>query len=142
MKNFWIFVAVFYLGHSLFNILSAQSDTLHLFQAYTSFSNSEKAEWTSFENNWNYFEYSKIQKHYKISKLNCKNCNSFYADLYLEIDDEGQVAIVGFINGKKCGLSCYEEIFIELFENSLRKQRFTYLKNKMFIARFGHILKC
>ncbi|MBC7694431.1 MAG: hypothetical protein H7141_03190 [Burkholderiales bacterium] len=142
MKNFWIFATVFYLGHSFIHQLLAQSDTLHFYQAYSSFSNTEKAEWTSFENNWNYFEYNKIQKNYKVSKLNCKNCTSFYADVYLEIDDAGKVTHVRFIKGKKCGISCNEELFIGLFENSLKKQHFVYLKNKRFIARFGHVLKC
>ena len=142
MKNFWIFITVFSISTSFSNHLYSQSDTLHLFQAYTSFSNSEKAEWTSFENNWHYFEYSQIKKNYRVSKLNCKNCTSFYADLYLEINDEGKVMIVHFIKGKKCGIYCNEELFIELFENSLKKQHFVNLKNKRFIARFGHVLKC
>lgn len=142
MKNFWIFIPVFYLIVSLCNKLTAQSDTLLLHQAYTTFSNPEKAEWTSFENNWNYFEYSLIKKKYKVSKLNCKNCESFFADLYLEIDDTGKIAVVHFIKGKRCGLPCKEEVFIELFENSLKKQHFSNLKNKRFTARFGHVLKC
>ena len=142
MKNFWILITVFCLCYSLFNRLSAQSDTLNLYQVYNSFSNSEKAEWTSFENSWNYFEYSKIQKYYKVSNLNCKKCSSFYADLYIKIDESGKVTFVHFISGKKCGVFCVEEIFIELFENSLKKQHFTDLKNKRFIARFGNVLKC
>lgn len=142
MKNFWIFIGVFTISASFSDQLFSQSDTLHLYQAYTSFTNSEKAEWTSFENNWNFFEYSKIKKQYKVSKLNCKNCTSFYADMYLEIDDAGKVSHVRFINGKKCGINCSEELFIDLFDKSLKKQHFVYLKNKRFIARFGHVLKC
>lgn len=142
MKNFWIFTTLFYFTLSLINQAWAQSDTMHLHQAYSSFSNSEKAEWTSFENNWNYFEYSKIKKNYKVSKLNCKSCTSFYADLYLEVDEKGKVILVHFMKGKICGIDCDDEMFIELFENSIKKQKFNYLKNKSFIARFGHILKC
>jgi hypothetical protein len=98
--------------------VSAQSDTLLLHQAYFSFSNSEKAEWTSFENNWNYFDYSEIQKKLKVSKLNCKHCGSLYADLYVEIDSLGKFSVVRFLKGKKCGIWCEEELFINLFENS------------------------
>lgn len=142
MKNFWIFITVFFVNASFSNHLYSQSDTLHLYQAYTSFSNSEKAEWTSFENNWNYFDYSSIQKKMKVSRLNCKNCESLYADLYVEIDSLGKFSVIHFLRGKKCGRWCEEEFFINLFENSLKKHRLTSLKNRIFIVRFGHILKC
>ncbi|MES2565427.1 MAG: hypothetical protein V4565_01090 [Bacteroidota bacterium] len=142
MKNFWIFTLIVYLSSSFLFHLKAQSDTLHLYQAYASFSDSEKAEWTSFENNWHFFDYSQIKKNYKVSKLNCKNCTSFYAELFIEINEEGKATIVRFIKGKKCGIDCREDLFIELFEKSISKQYFVYLKNKRFIARFGDVLKC
>lgn len=142
MKNFWIFIIAFCLTTFYFNQVSAQSDTLLLHQAYTSFSNAEKAEWTSFENNWIFFDYSEIQKQLKVSKLSCKKCVSLYADLYVEIDSLGKFSVIHFLRGKKCGRWCEDELFIKLFENSLKQHRLHSLKNKEFIVRFGHILKC
>lgn len=138
MKYFWSFL--FFMG-ILF--LSAQSDTARLYQIYnSSFSNEEKAEWTAFENNWNYFDYSDLKKKCKVKKLNCSSCESLYAELYLTIDDEGKVTKATFLKGKKCGINCTEKDFINWFEASLRKQNFRSIKNKQFIARFGHVLKC
>jgi hypothetical protein len=122
---------------------SAQSDTVRLYQIYgSSFSNEEKAEWTAFENNWNYFDYTDLKKKYKIKKLNCNNCESLYGELYLKINEEGKVTEANFLKGKKCGIECAEKDFINWFEASIRKQKFKSIKNKQFIARFGHVLKC
>lgn len=142
MKNFWIFSLV--LGTSVLsrNTVFAQFDTLHLYQTYQSFSNPEKAEWTAFENNWNFVEYSLLKQNNKIKALNCKNCESFYADMYLEINDVGQLTTVAFVKGKKCGLIIMDKPSMIQFENALKPQTFRSLKNKRFIARFGHILKC
>jgi hypothetical protein len=142
MKNFWIF-----LLFSCFLVLQitrafGQSDTLHLYQSYHTFSNQEKAEWTAFENNWNYIEYTELKQKQKIKKLNCKNCGSFYADIYIEIDAVGELTTVIFKKGKICGQPISSEPLIKVFEESLKAQTFGYLKNKQFIARFGHILKC
>lgn len=142
MKFFWIFI--FNVCFSLITNykLNAQTDTLHLFQVYQSFSNEEKAEWTAFENNWNYFDYSNIKKTLKVKSLNCKNCESLYADVFIEINKDGKISNTKFLKGKKCGIFCKDDNFITLFENSLKKQTFNSLKNKEFIVRFGHILKC
>ncbi len=142
MKYFWIFLL--FLCSLVLNIERAfgQTDTLHLYQAYSSFSNEEKAEWTAFENNWNYVEYSELKQKQKIKKLNCKNCGSFYADIYLEINATGELCTVIFKKGKICGKTISNEALIKAFEESLKAQTFNYLKNKQFIARFGHILKC
>lgn len=142
MKNFWILITLICSHIIGINPVPAQSDTLYLYQAYHTFSNAEKAEWTAFENNWNYFEYSTIKKNYKLIKLNCKNCESFYGDMFLNIDSEGRFSVIHFIKGKKCGVPCNDSAFTYQFENSLKKQQFHSLKNKQFIARFGHILKC
>lgn len=142
MKYFWIFYLFVSLGLLKINKLHAQRDTLSLYQIYHTFSNSEKAEWTAFENNWNYFDYAEIKKAFNIKTLNCKNCESFYADIYIEINNEGQLSTVKFLKGKKCGILCDDNFLVSQFEHSLKKQGFTSLKNKRFIARFGHILKC
>ena len=142
MKFFWIFIFSIYFGLLGKTKLIAQTDTLHLYQVYPSFSNEEKAEWTAFENNWNYFDYSSIKKTFKVKSLNCKNCESLYADMFIEIDNDGKISIIKFLKGKKCGILCEDELFMNQFENSLKKQQFKFLKNKQFIARFGHILKC
>jgi hypothetical protein len=123
-------------------MLNAQTDTLHLHQVYPSFTNEGKAEWTAFENNWKYFDYTEIKKAWKVKTLNCKNCESLYADMYIEINNDGKISIIKFLKGKKCSIPCNEELFMNQFENSLKKQQFKSLKNKQFIARFGHILKC
>ena len=142
MKFFWIFI--FNVCFSLITNykLNAQTDTLHLYQIYQSFSNEEKTEWTAFENNWNYFDYTAIKKTFHVKNLNCKNCESLYADVFVEINNDGKASVIKFLKGRKCGILCNDEIFINQFENSLKKQQFKSLKNKQFIARFGHILKC
>lgn len=142
MKNFWSFLFVLCLITISIQKASAQSDTLFLYQAYHSFSDQEKAEWTAFENNWNYFDYSELKQKNKIKTLNCKNCASFYAEIFLEINPEGKISVIHFIKGKICGIKINNEQLIAQFENSLKKQTFTYLKNKKFTARFGHVLKC
>lgn len=142
MKFFWILIFNIFFSLISHHKLNAQTDTLYLYQVYQSFSNEEKAEWTAFENNWNYFEYSNIKTVLKIKNLNCKNCESLYADIFIEINHDGNITIIKFLKGKKCAISNEEEAFITLFENSLKKQKFNAVKNKQFIARFGHILKC
>ncbi|MES2761841.1 MAG: hypothetical protein V4677_06530 [Bacteroidota bacterium] len=137
MKYFWIFLALF-----ITNKAFSQADTLRLYQAYNSFSNPEKAEWTAFENNWNYIEYSELKKKNKIKGLNCKNCESFYADMYLEINDAGEVTTVVFLKGKICGQTIQNNKLSVDFENSIKSQTFKSLKNRQFIARFGNSLKC
>lgn len=142
MKFFWIFIFNIFFSLLSHHKLNAQTDTLHLYQIYQSFSNEEKVEWTAFENNWNYFDYSEIKKGLKIKTLNCKNCEGLYADIFIEINNAGNISITKFLKGKKCGIFCEEEAFISLFENSLKQQKFKSIKNKRFIVRFGHILKC
>lgn len=137
MKYFWIFLILFIVNKGF-----SQSDTLRLYQAYPSFSNPEKAEWTAFENNWNYIEYTELKKKHKIKGLNCKNCESFYADLYLEINEAGEVTTVIFLKGKICGRPIQNNTLSSDFENSIKSQTFRALKNKRFIARFGNALKC
>ncbi len=137
MKYFWIFLTLLFANKGF-----SQSDTLHLYQAYHAFSNSEKAEWTAFENNWNYIEYTELKKKHKVKGLNCKNCESFYADIYLEINDEGKVKVVTFLKGKICGRPIQNNTLSVEFENSIKFQIFRSLKNKHFIARFGNALKC
>jgi hypothetical protein len=142
MKFFWIFIFNIFFSLVSNHKLNAQSDTLHLYQIYQSFSNEEKVEWTAFENNWNYFDYSEIKKVFKVKKLNCKSCESLYADIFIKINHDGKISIANFLKGKKCGVFCKDENFMTLFENSLKQQKFNSIKNKQFIARFGHILKC
>jgi hypothetical protein len=141
-KNFWILTAILLFCLTRSGALKAQSDTLYLHQVYPSFSNQEKAEWTAFENNWNYFKYQTIKKQLNVANLSCKSCESLYADVFIRINATGTISVIRFISGKKCGVDCNEKAFIELFESSLRKQQFNSLKNKQFIARFGNILKC
>ena len=138
MKNFGILIALICIVQDVFG----QTDTLHLYQTYHSFSSEEKAEWTAFENNWKYIHYSQLKQNHKIKTLNCKNCESFYADIYLEINGAGELTAALFKKGKICGQSIANESLIKEFEESLNAQTFNYLKNKHFIARFGHILKC
>lgn len=137
MKYFWSFSLIV-----LTTISFAQQDTLKLYQTYPSFSNEAKAEWTAFENNWNYFSYAELKKQQHIKSLNCSNCESFFADLYLEIDHEGKLTAIKFIKGKRCGSPIEDDLLKTQFESTLKRHSFTHLKNKTFIARFGHALKC
>ena len=138
MKYFWILFFVIISKQYAFG----QTDTLHLYQSYHSFSNQEKAEWTAFKNNWNYVEYEVLKQKHNIKKLNCKNCENYYADIYIELNAEGELISAKFKNGKMCGVAILNENLIKEFENSLKTRTFKFLKNKAFIARFGNILKC
>lgn len=142
MKYFWIFLLFSCCVALNIQSVFGQTDTLHLYQVYNSFSNEEKAEWTAFENNWNYIEYTELKQKHHIKKLNCKNCESFYADIYIEINESGELITVNFKQGKICGQPITNTVLVKEFEDSLKAQNFKYLKNKRFIARFGHILKC
>lgn len=138
MKNFWILSALFLLWAAS---LTAQ-DTLMIYQSYPSFSDAEKAEWTAFQNDWNYFDYTALKKKYHIKALNCRNCESFYAEVYLEIDEKGNVLKSTTRRASRCGLSTTDKLLCSDFENSIKKHRFKTLKNKRFVARFGLVLKC
>ncbi len=120
----------------------AQTDTLSLIQAYNNFNAFEKAEWTSFINDWNYFDYSKLLKDQHIKSINCKQCSSLYADVYLEVDNKGKVKKTVFRKGKKCGEKLSDKATMDWFIQSIEKRSFSSIKNKKFIARFGHVLKC
>lgn len=138
MEKFWIF-----LGISFLLALPAKAqDTLTLYQAYSSFSDPEKAEWTAFQNNWNYFDYAALKEKYHIKTINCKSCGGFYADLYVEIDAAGKVAVAQCRRASRCGEISSYGILFEDFEASMKKQQYTTLKNKRFIVRLGHLLKC
>ena len=137
MKYFWISFLL-----SLFCFMTSQEDTLHIYQVFHNFSNQEKSEWTAFENNWNYIDYSRLKQKYNIKKLNCKNCGDFYADIYVEINDVGKLITIHFKKGKICGRDISNEILTKKFEESLKTRTFKYLNNKHFIARFGYVLKC
>lgn len=137
MKNFWILPVLFVLSLSL----KAQ-DTLMLYQAYPSFSDAEKAEWTAFQNNWNYFDYSALKEKHHIKSLSCKSCESFYAEVYIEIDGKGHVLKAVTLRQVRCGLLSSDQALRKDFEDSVSRQRFSRLKNKRFVARLGHVLKC
>ena len=135
-----IFFAYLFIIYSL--SYKAQNDTLSLIQVYTSFSDYEKAEWTSFMNDWNFFEYSSLLKSQKIKSINCKQCSSLYADIYLEVDAKGGVKKAIVLKGKKCGEVLSDKVTIDWFAQSIKKRTFVAVKNKKFVARFGHVLKC
>ena len=120
----------------------AQNDTAHIYQLYSGFSNEEKAEWTNFQNNWYFIQYTNLQKKHHIKALNCKSCESFYADVYLEIDANGKIEVAQNKSLKKCGLSVNDSLLISDFEKSIVGYVFKTFKNKKMIARFGHVLKC
>jgi hypothetical protein len=137
MKYFWIFLTLLVSTEGF-----SQSDTLRLYQVYNSFSNFEKAEWTAFENNWNYVEYSKLKKDNNVTNLHCKNCENFYADMYIEINETGEVKNVTFLRGKICSQTMQNNKLGSQFKSSITSQTFKLLKNRRFIARFGNMVKC
>lgn len=138
MKNFWILPALFLLWAVQ---LKAQ-DTLMIYQVYPSFNDPEKAEWTAFQNDWNYFDYTALKEKHHIKHLNCRNCESFYAEVYLEIDETGKVLKSTALRASHCGLNTTDKLLYNDFESSIKKHRFKALKNKRFVARFGLVLKC
>lgn len=137
LKNILIYLFL------LLNIFAfSQNDTLHLYQLYSSFNDQEKAEWTSFENNWSFYEYQKIKDQSGIKKLNCSTCESLYADIYIEINEKGIVHISKTICGKQCGLLLEKKELVSAFENSVIQKEFRFIKNRKFVVRLGHALKC
>lgn len=138
MKNFWILSGFLFLWAAQ----ARAQDTLMVYQAYPSFSDSEKAEWTAFQNDWNYFDYAALKKKYRIKSLNCRHCESFYAEVYVEIDQKGNVQKALTLRANRCGQSTNDKPVFSDFESSVRKHRFTSLRNKRFTARFGLVLKC
>jgi hypothetical protein len=62
--------------------------------------------------------------------------------MYIEINEKGELTSVVFKKGKICGQLITNQSLIKEFEDTLNAQTFKYLKNRYFIARFGHILKC
>ncbi len=123
-------------------IAFSQKDTAHIYQLYSGFSNAEKAEWTSFQNSWYFTEYTNLQKKYHIKSLNCKSCESFYADMYIEIDANGIIVVAKNKHLKKCGVPTNDSLLISDFEKSITGYVFKTFRNKKMIARFGHVLKC
>lgn len=138
MKNFWIFLCLFMLSAKL---LKAQ-DTLMLYQAYPLFSDPEKAEWTAFQNAWNYFNYNALKEKYHIRHLNCKGCKSFYAEVLIEIGEKGHILKSVALRADHCGDRVIEKAILKDFEESVNKHRFTSLKNKRFVVRLGQVLNC
>ncbi|MBS1637616.1 MAG: hypothetical protein JST26_17005 [Bacteroidetes bacterium] len=132
-----LFCLLFTFGkHSL-----AQTDTLQSIQVYALFSDSQKAEWTSFTNNWQYYEYPKFLQKAQVKKLSCSKCEGMYADIYMEVDETGKIIKAVFLKGSFCG-SQMPAIYKRDFENSVLKTSFQYIKKQTFIARFGNVLKC
>jgi len=138
MKKFWIFLSA---GLLLMFAAKAQ-DTLTLYQAYHSFSDPEKAEWTAFQNNWNYFDYAFLKEKHHVKSINCKSCESFYAELYMEIDAEGIVNVARCQMARRCGVLTNDKTLFADFEASVKKQHYTALKNKRFVLCLGQALKC
>lgn len=138
MKYFWILPLLFMLC----SWQAKAQDTLMIYQSYPSFSDPEKAEWTAFQNDWNYFDYTALKEKHHIKHLNCRNCESFYAEVYLEIDETGHVLKSVALRASRCGLSTRDKLLYSDFENSIKKHPFKTLRNKRFVARFGLVLKC
>lgn len=123
--------------------LFPQADTMQLYQAYPSFSNPAKAEWTAFENNWYFYEYPKLKAEASIKKLSCSYCESFYADVYIRIDGAGKIVQADFVKGRACGSLMQEDKLGRAFCKSLLKApAFRNISNKTFVAHFGYALKC
>ncbi len=120
----------------------AQKDTLQLIQVYTSFNDYEKTEWTSFMNDWSFFEYSGLLKSQNIKNISCKSCANLYADVYLEIDANGTIKKAIVKNGKKCDENITDKAILDWYVKSIKKRKFVSLSSKKFIARFGQVLKC
>ncbi len=137
MKYFWSFSLFF-----ICSIAFSQSDTLNDYQCYGNFSDAEKIEWTAFKNNWNYVHHNAILKKQHIKKLNCANCESFYAEIYMEINAEGKITFTQIDYIKKCGILNNDKLLALDYLNSLKNYAFKSVKNKKFVVRFGSVLKC
>lgn len=138
MKNFWILSALLLLWCMQ---VKAQ-DSLTIYQVYPSFNDQEKAEWTAFQNDWNFFDYAALKKKHHIKTMSCRKCEGFYADIYVEIGGTGNVVKATALRASRCGRSTTDKLLYSDFENSVSMHHFKTLRHKRFIARFGLVLKC
>lgn len=56
-------------------------------------SDKQSAAWNSIKNNWMASDYQVIESENKI-KLNCNNCESFYVEVIIKINEDGEVGIL------------------------------------------------
>ena len=119
-------------------------DTLTLYQAYPSLSDTGKKEWAAFQYRWSHFYYPLLKATRKISKFDCASCESFYADVYIEIDNLGMIRKAIAWRVIHCGALSNDKALRDDFERTvkLRPMHFLHLKNKCFTARMGYALKC
>lgn len=101
----------------------------------------EYAAWKLIRNNWLVSDYKKIQTENKI-KLNCNDCESFFAEVILKIDANGKLEYYKLMTGKNCGIALSKQLEIRMMRGFFKFDFPPELKNTIFKTKLGNALKC
>lgn len=96
--------------------------------------------WNNIYNSWRNDSFFSLLKNHKI-KLNCSDCESFYAIIEFQIKDY-KIESYKFINENFCGRSMdniFKSKYLDFF---LQYSYPEILNNKSFKVRIGDSLKC
>ena len=99
------------------------------------------AAWKSIRNNWLATEYEVVLAENNI-KLNCKNCESFYVEVVIKINENGKMEYYKLLNSKKCGLVITKKLELRIMGKFFKFEYPFELRNTTFKTRLGNSLKC
>lgn len=99
------------------------------------------ADWKSIKNAWVANEYDKVKFDNKVT-LNCKTCNSFYADVVIKINGAGKMEYYKVVGGKCCGRGLTKSQEVQIMRMFFKFEFPGTLRNATFRTRLGSILKC
>ena len=99
------------------------------------------AAWKSIKNNWMVSDYEVIESENKI-KMNCKNCESFYINVIIKINESGKLQYYKFIDGKNCNIAITKKLELRFMRNFFKFEYPPELRNTIFKTTLGNSLKC
>lgn len=143
MKNiFSVFILIFIFSNEIISQevpleTVAESDVLSDYQL----SDKQYSAWKSIKNNWLASEYELIKSENKI-KLNCSNCNAFYVEVIIKINESGKMEYYKLLNGKRCGVGLTKELELRVMRKFFKFEYPFELRNVTFKTRLGDALKC
>lgn len=104
-------------------------------------SDKQFAAWQTMKNNWLAGDYEVIREENKI-KLNCKNCDSFYLEIILHVNENGKLGYCKAVKGSRCGLPLTKDMEQRIMRNFYKFEFPHELRNTTFKTRLGEVLKC
>lgn len=99
------------------------------------------AAWKSIKNNWLVGDYEKIKSENKI-KITCKDCESFYLNVIIKINESGKMEFYKVIKGKRCSIDISKELELRMMRNFFKFEFPPELRNVTFQTTLGSVLKC